>query len=330
MAEREIKSMKTIGLIGLGNAGRPFGERLLKKGYSLRVYDLNPDAVEGLAKLGAMKTASAKEATAEVTITILPSSDEVRAAVFGDRGVLAGIKPGYILIDLSGTDPNCARELESELSERNAGFLGGTLHASGAPAVTIPKGLLSIVIGGKRETLQLCLEILKDSAQKVICLSEPWTPKSLKLAVIMMAAASNVVTAEVFSWLLAQGIDPRLFLRLLETTESRASAVRVKDFLKRKRSYGGALSNSYKDISQALKVAADHNLALPLMAMVSQLQEMGRAHGLTRIHTPAAIGKLYETLTKVNLSQAVLDEERTFPEPREAEVIYLEKMLENE
>jgi 3-hydroxyisobutyrate dehydrogenase-like beta-hydroxyacid dehydrogenase len=63
--------VKNIGLIGLGNAGRPIGEKILQKGFPLWVYDLNPEPVEALAKLGARKAASAAAAVQEVTLTVL-------------------------------------------------------------------------------------------------------------------------------------------------------------------------------------------------------------------------------------------------------------------
>ena len=148
-------------------------------------------------------------------------------------------------------------------------------------------------------------------------------PKAMKIAVIMFAATNSIICAEVFTWLTAQGIDPKLFLRLLQTTGSRESAGRVEDFLKRAKSYGGALSNSYKDIRQALETAAAFDMPLPLMSTVNQLQEMARAQGLTRLNTPAAIGKLYQILTGTDLSEATLESERVFPEPKEPEVIYL-------
>ena len=316
--------MKEVGLIGLGNAGRPIAERLLKKGYRLKVYDLNPEPMNALSELGATKAASARESVSEITFTVLPSSKEVKAAVFGENGVLAAIQPGFVLLDLSGTDPRFARELEVEVENRRAHFLGATLHAAGAPAVTIPKGLLSIVVGGKKEALEICLGILKDLSRKVICVPEPWMPKAMKIAVIMFAAANSIISAEVFSWLTAQGLDPKLFHQLLKTTGSRESAGRVEDFLKRMNSHGGALSNSYKDIRQALEIAGLLNLPLPFMNTVNQLQEMGRAQGLTRLNTPAAMGRLYEILTGQDLSGAVAASERVFPEPGEPEVIYLD------
>ena len=312
-----------IGVIGLGNAGKPIAERLLSKGHRLKVYDLNPAPMDDLAEIGAAKTHLAREAVGEVTLIVLPSSTEVKAAAFGDNGFLAAAQPGSVLVDLSGTDPYFARELEQECDKRNVHFLGATLHAAGAPAVTIPKGLLSVVVGGKRYALEKCLGILKDLCQKVICVPEPWMPKAMKIAVIMFAATNSIICAEVFTWLTAQGIDPKLFLRLLQTTGSRESAGRVEEFLKRAKSYGGALSNSYKDIRQALETAAALDLPLPLMSTVNQLQEMARAQGLTRLNTPAAIGKLYEILTGTDLSDATLESERIFPEPQEPQVIYL-------
>lgn len=317
--------MKTIGVIGLGNAGNPIAARLLAKGYPLKVYDLNAAAMEVLAQRGAHKAACAKDAAAEITLIVLPSSKEVGAAAEGAEGFLAGVQPGSVVIDLSGTDADFPRALEDKLREKEAHFIGATLHAAGAPLVTIPQGLASIVAGGRREALESCIEVLKDLARRVICVSEPWIPKALKIAVIMFSATNSIVSAEVFSWLSAQNIDPRLFHRLLKTTGSRESAGRVEDFLKRKKSYGGALSNSYKDIRQALETAAERGIPLPLMSMVNQIQQMGRAQGLARLNTPAAIGRLYELLTRIDLSDAVLDAVRTFPEAGEPEVIHLEE-----
>jgi 3-hydroxyisobutyrate dehydrogenase-like beta-hydroxyacid dehydrogenase len=315
--------MKSLGLIGLGNAGKPLAERLLRKGYSLQLFDINPEPMAQLAQLGGLASGSAREAVSTLTLTALPSSVEVRAATYGPNGILAGMKPGDILIDLSGTDPVMARELDQEIREKKGKFLGATLHADGAPAVTIPKGLLSIAVGGKREVLDECADVLKDLAQKVIWVPEPWIPKAMKIAVIMFAVANNIITAEVLTWLTAQGIDPRLFLKLLQTTGSRANAERVTGFFGRNRSYGGALSNSYKDVHQALQMASDLSLPLPFTALANHIQEIGRANGLTRVNTGAAIASVYEALTKVSLSEAVLERERTFGEPGTPEIIEL-------
>ena len=316
--------MATIGLIGLGNAGRPIGERILARGYTLTVYDLNPAHIEYMVHRGAQRATSAKQAVSDITLTVLPSSVEVRQAVFGEAGAFETIQPGMMFIDLSGTDPDCSRELQSRLEEKQAAFLGGTIHAGGAPAIVIPQGQFTIAVGGKREIIDACVGVLKNLAQTIVCLPEPWMPKAFKIAVIMYSTANNIATAEICSWLTAQGADPKLFLKLLRTTGSHASAVRLEEFMKRNNNNGGALSNSYKDIRQALEAAAALRIPMPLMSMTNQIQEMGKARGLTRLNSPAAMGKLYELITGTDLSAATLNADKKLPESRESTVVYLE------
>ena len=316
--------MQSIGLIGLGNAGWPMAQRIMSLGYALSVYDLNPAAVEAAVKLGARAAGSPDEAVADVTITLLPSSVEVNQAVFGANGAFAALGPGKTLIDLSGTDPDCARELQARLAEKGAAFVGGTIHASGAPAISIPSGQFSIVVGGDKSKLEAVVELLNGVAQTIICLPEPWMPKAFKIAVILFATTNNIVTAEVCVWLTAQGADPKLFLKLLQTTGSAPTAGRLEEFMKRGNNNGGALSNSYKDFRQALKVAANLEIPMPLVSMANQIQEMGRANGLTRFNSPAAMGKLYELITGTDLSAATTGSDRKVREKGEPQVVWLD------
>jgi 3-hydroxyisobutyrate dehydrogenase-like beta-hydroxyacid dehydrogenase len=315
--------MQTIGLIGLGNAGRPVAERILSKGYGLNVFDIDGAAVDAAVRRGANGANSAADAVGDMTVTLLPSSVEVRQVVFGESGVFKSLRPGMTLIDLSGTDPDCARELQQRLAEKQVTFVGGTIHASGAPAVVIPQGRFSIVVGGEKVKLGPAVGFLNDVADTIICLPEPWMPKAFKIAIILYATTNNIITAEICSWLTAQGSDPKLFLQLLRTTGSEASSARLEEFMKRNNNDGGALSNSYKDFRQALDMAAKLEIPMPLASMANQIQEMGRATGLQRFNSPAAMGKLYELITGTDLSQATFNAEKRFPESREPRVVYL-------
>jgi 3-hydroxyisobutyrate dehydrogenase-like beta-hydroxyacid dehydrogenase len=315
--------MQTIGLIGLGNAGRPIAERILSKGYRLNVFDIDGAAVDAAVQRGANGVKSAADAMGDMTLTLLPSSVEVRQAVFGESGVFKSLRSGMILIDLSGTDPECARELQQRLAEKQVTFIGGTIHASGAPAVLIPQGRFSIVVGGEKVKLGSAVAFLNDVADTIICLPEPWMPKAFKIAIILYATTNNIITAEICSWLTAQGSDPKLFLQLLQTTGSEASSARLEEFMKRNNNDGGALSNSYKDFRQALDTAAKLEIPMPLASMANQIQEMGRATGLQRLNSPAAMGKLYELITGTDLSHATFNTEKRFPDSREPRVVYL-------
>jgi 2-hydroxy-3-oxopropionate reductase len=315
--------MQSIGLIGLGNAGRPMVERILSKGYALTVFDIDNAKVQAAVERGALAANSAAAAAAEITITLLPSSVEVRDAIFGAGGALGNLKAGMTLVDLSGTDPDCARELQERLAQRQVAFIGGTIHASGAPAVVIPQGRFSIVVGGEKAKLTPTVGFLNDVADTVICLPQPWMPKAFKIAIILYATTNNIITAEICSWLTAQGADPKLFLQLLRTTGSEASSARLEEFMKRNNNNGGALSNSYKDFRQALDIAANLEIPMPLASMANQIQEMGRARGLSRFNSPAAMAELYQIIAGTDLSHATLSAEGRMPASREPRVVYL-------
>jgi len=315
--------MQSVGLIGLGNAGRPMAERILSKGYALTVFDIDNAKVQTAVERGALAANSAEAAVGEITITLLPSSVEVRQAILGEGGALGNLKAGMTLVDLSGTDPDCVRELQERLGERQVTFIGGTIHASGAPAVVIPQGRFSIVVGGEKVKLAPTVGLLNDVADTVICLPEPWMPKAFKIAIILYATINNIITAEICSWLTAQGADPKLFLQLLRTTGSDASSARLEEFMKRNNNNGGALSNSYKDFRQALDLAARLEIPMPLASMANQLQEMARGSGLKRFNSPAAMAELYQIITGTDLSQATLTTEGRIPASHKPKVVYL-------
>jgi 3-hydroxyisobutyrate dehydrogenase-like beta-hydroxyacid dehydrogenase len=315
--------MLKIGLIGLGNAGRPMAERILAAGYALTVFDIDAAAVAAAVQFGARAANTAAQAVGDITITLVPSSVEVHSAVFGASGAFEALQPGMVLVDLSGTDPDCARELQERLQGKSATFIGGTIHARGAPAVVIPKGRFAIVIGGAKSQIEPTAKFLNAVAQTVVCLPEPWMPKVFKIAIILYSTTNNIITAEICSWLTAQGADPKLFLQLMQTTGSPASAARMEEFMKRDNNNGGALSNSYKDFRQALNIAAKMEIPMPLASMANQIQEMGRAAGFKRFNSPAAMGKFYEILTGEDLSGATMSAEKRIAENRAPQVVWL-------
>ena len=320
--------MKSVGLIGLGNAGSPMAQRLLQAGCALKVFDLNPERMAEAAQRGAIKANSAADAASEVTIVLLPSAVEVRAAVYGEGGVLAGMKAGNILIDLSGTDPDCARELESKVAEQGGYFVGGTVHAAGAPAITIPQGNISLVVGGKKQALERSMELLSQLAKRIVCVPESWVPKSMKLAIIMFVAIEGAAIAEIMAWLLGQKIDPRMFREVIRVTGSN-SIQRVEEFFRRNEKTGGTISNIRKDLRQSLSVERDKKVPLFLTSLTDQLAEMAVHRSGDRVRPSAAFAALYEVLAHLDMSQSIAelpDAEGTGPS--QSKVVYVRTFQE--
>ena len=111
---------KTLGFIGLGIMGKPMAKNLLKAGFPMVAFDLNKNAVEDVVSAGALAASSSKEVAgrADVIITMLPDSPDVKQVILGKEGVLEGIKSGSTVIDMSSINPLVSQEIEKELRKK--------------------------------------------------------------------------------------------------------------------------------------------------------------------------------------------------------------------
>lgn len=309
--------MRAIGLVGLGNAGRPIAERLLHAGYSLRVFDVDRSRMRSLARRGATASLSAREAGAPLTLIALPSSREVVSAVLGRNGVLAGLKKGDILVDLSGCAPQTAQRIEAEARRRGIHFLGATLHASGAPAVTLALGTAGLVVGGDRGAIKRSLKVLKSFAEKIVVVRNAATPKALKIAIIMMAVAGHLAAAEAAFWLAAQGIEPLLLYRVMGITQSLTGARYLGRLLQGGLGKGGMMRNTKKDLFLARSVAKKLRLSLPLTQRASWILAQASALGLERKDLPRALRTFYQKQSGVGFKTGLAEEkEKATPRGR--------------
>ena len=140
--------MATVGFIGLGNMGGPMAANLVKAGHTVTGYDLNPAALQALAKAGGNIAKSAADAVAgaSVVITMLPAGEHVREVYLHQGGLIEVAHtsgPHPLLIDCSTIDVASARTVEaaaraSGLQMLDAPVSGGTVGATAGcvPCVT--------------------------------------------------------------------------------------------------------------------------------------------------------------------------------------------------
>ena len=109
-----------IGFIGLGIMGKPMAKNLIKAGYDLIVYDLNPAAVAEVASCGAQAAGCIAEvaAVADRLITMVPNSPQVKEVLLGEGGAIKHLRKGSIVIDCSSINPVASREVEAALPKR--------------------------------------------------------------------------------------------------------------------------------------------------------------------------------------------------------------------
>ena len=122
-----------VGFIGLGNMGGPMALNIIKGGHSVTVFDLRKDAAAEHVKAGAALATSpqALSAQSELVVTSLPGPREVERVVFGEGGVVHGIRPGSIYVDVSSSSPDLIRQIHAAVKEKGVEVLDAPVAGGG-------------------------------------------------------------------------------------------------------------------------------------------------------------------------------------------------------
>ena len=117
--------MDRIGFIGLGIMGKPMALHLLRAGYPLVVLNRSPGPQNELVSAGATADASPKHVAeqSDVVITMLPDSPDVDQVILGKEGVLEGLVPGGLIIDMSTVLPSLARRIADTAQQKRCAAL---------------------------------------------------------------------------------------------------------------------------------------------------------------------------------------------------------------
>lgn len=195
-----------IGFIGLGNVGAKLAGSLLRNGFAVTVRDLDPEQAQPLLDQGATWAASARElaANADVVITCLPSP-KISAAVMEDPdGVLAGLRPESIWLEMSTTD-------EAEVKR-----LGAAVRARGALPMDCPvsggchraaTGNIAIFAGGERSAFERALPALTAMGRRILHTGELGSASILKVVTNYLASVHLVSLGEALTVARQSGMD---------------------------------------------------------------------------------------------------------------------------
>ena len=215
--------MASIGFIGLGNMGQHMARNLIKGGHSLKVYDLNEEAVRYVAQSGAKGAASAAEAATDVDVVIsmVPVGADVRR-VFVDSGVIKAARRGAILIDSSTIDVDTARAMHEEAARAGLRFLdapvsGGT---TGAEAAT-----LTFMCGGDKATFAEAKPILEKMGKNIVHCGGPGQGQVVKICNNMVSAVNMMVAAEALIMGEKLGVDRKILYDVITTSTGSSNAL---------------------------------------------------------------------------------------------------------
>ncbi|MCH7912404.1 MAG: NAD(P)-dependent oxidoreductase [Deltaproteobacteria bacterium] len=193
--------MANIGFIGLGVMGSRIVKRLLDAGHSVTGYNRTKSKAQWLLDAG-MKWADSPQAVAkavDVVFTMVSNTSALQAVTGGSDGLLAGLRPGAIFVDMSTVSPEVIRSLAAQVTSKGAQMLDAPVSGS---VTTLEEGKLSIMVGGDPASFERVQPILLDIGPKVTRVGGNGLAVSMKiatnlsLAVQMLAFSEAVLLAE--------------------------------------------------------------------------------------------------------------------------------------
>lgn len=203
-----------IGMIGLGNMGARMTRRLVDAGISVLGLDRDPNRA-GIA--GAQAAGSIGEVTgfADVVMLSLPDSTVVESVVEGDGGILAHIRPGQTVIDLSTAAASSTMRLNALFCERQAHYVDAGISGGAAAA---EKGTLTLMIGGDTQAVEAIGWAIAPFCSKALHMGASGAGHTTKLLNNFLNAISLAATAEVMVAGKKAGLDLHQLLDVLNSS----------------------------------------------------------------------------------------------------------------
>ena len=291
-----------VGFIGLGHMGGPMSRNVLAAGHDLVVHDLSREAAAELEAAGAAWAPTPRETAAgrEVVITSLPAPAHVEQVLLGPDGLLSGLEPGSVWIDMSTSVPAVAdrvRALARGVAVLDAPVSG---MATGAKA-----GTLQIFAGGEEEVFRRVRPLLEamGDPERILYVGGHGTGYTVKLMLNLLWFAHLVATAEVLTIGTHAGVDLAALRRCLLASPA-ASYFLERDVLSvlERGDYDDsfALALACKDLGLAVDLARAVGVPVELSAVVEQVYRRARAQYGDAGGEMLPV-RLYEDLTRTPL-----------------------------
>ena len=251
---------QNIGFIGLGNMGGRMTRRIVDSGREVLGFDAKTD---NIALAGATPGDSVADVArrSELLLLSLPDSHVVEAVVHGDDGVLANVREGTVVVDLSTSAPASTRAIHDAMRERGVAFVDAGISGGAAGAEA---GTLTLMVGGDAAALESAREVLSTFATNIYHVGESGAGHITKLLNNFLNAIALSATAEVMVAGKKAGLDLAVLLEVFNkssgvnfATINRFPKIITGDYLK------GGLTNTLmmKDVVLYTELAAELGVA---------------------------------------------------------------------
>ncbi|HET9596000.1 MAG TPA: NAD(P)-dependent oxidoreductase [Anaeromyxobacteraceae bacterium] len=269
-----------IGFVGLGTMGAPLANNLRKAGYVVTVWNRTAERAEPLVKKGATLAPTPRAAASDqdLVFTCLADEKALESVLEGPDGVLAGMRPGEILVDCGTSGTRETRSVAARVRERGCAFLAAPLLGSRAAA---EKAQLVVVAGGPAEAREKARPALHAISAKLIELDDAVQAALMKLVVNAVGGAMVTAFGEALALGASGGLDVQKMVDTIQASgfHSPLYLMKGEQVMQRDWSPRFAIALAEKDQRLAQEAAADQGAQLPVNAAVRHVFQDAAASG---------------------------------------------------
>ncbi len=278
-----MNTIKNIGFIGLGNMGKPMAENLIKKGYSLNVFDLNKAVLADMASQGVTVANSPKAACqgVDMVISMLPAGQHVKSVFMGDDGVFASLDPKTLVADSSTIAAADAREVAEAAKAKGIRFIDAPVSGGTGGAVA---GALTFIVGGDADAFADAKPVLEAMGKNIFHAGGHGAGQVAKICNNMLLGVLMSATSEAINLGVKNGLDAKVLSDIMLQSSGRNWTLEVYnpypgviDTVPSSNGYSGGFMSKLmlKDMNLAKLTADDIGVATP---MADQARKMYTQH----------------------------------------------------
>jgi len=254
-----------VGFIGLGLMGGNMADWLLNNGYKLNVMGRKKEAIAAATALGATQVSTPKELAeaSDVIMLCVTTSDVVESLIYGDDGILAGIKEGAVVIDYGTSIPASTKKIGADLAAKGAGMLDAPLGRTPAHA---KDGLLNIMAAGDKATFEKMKPILELQGENVFHLGELGSGHVAKLINNFMGMTTVCAMSQAFAVADRAGIEGQQLFDIMSAGPSNSPFMQFckKYAVDGVSDLGFSIANASKDINYFVQMVDDMGTRAPI------------------------------------------------------------------
>ena len=286
-----------IGWIGTGVMGKSMCSHVIKDGYNVSVYNRTKKKTEDLIKMGATWRSNPEEVAenSDIIFTIVGYPKDVEEVYFGEKGIMEGIKPNSIIVDMTTSEPTLAQRIYQQAKKKQSFSIDAPVSGGDVGA---REGTLAIMAGGDKEIYEKILPFFNLMGKNVAYMGKTGAGQHTKMSNQILIATTMIGVVESLLYAYKAGNDLNEVINVIGKGAAGCWSInnlgpRIVDG---NFDPGFYIKHFIKDMGIALQEAKQMNLSLPGLALAYQFYISATAMGLENLGTQG----LYKVFVKMN------------------------------